>query len=148
MTPCHCSDEQIFLNSSIRKRVKESFTPWSMPIMYETSYRQHLISHIIQSLYNLFYASDTQICLTRSTFLQSLAPTLIKPTFLWFSNDPAVIDQHAQVCQSILHFVRVREGQHVTNSVSAYCSRNPVFLKPRVLCTRRPHMRIKFSCCI
>ncbi len=29
-----------------------------------------------------------QICLMRSTFLQSLAPTLIKLTHLWFSNDP------------------------------------------------------------
>ncbi len=29
-----------------------------------------------------------QIWLVRSTFLQSLAPTLIKLTHLWFSNDP------------------------------------------------------------
>ncbi len=37
-------------------------------------------------------ASDTQIWLARSTFLQSLAPTLIKPTYLWFSNDPEDIE--------------------------------------------------------
>ncbi len=31
-------------------------------------------------------------------FLQSLAPTLIKLTEPWFSNDPEDIDYHAQVC--------------------------------------------------
>ncbi len=39
-----------------------------------------------------FYGSDTQICLAISTFLQSLAPTLIKLTYLWLSNDPEDID--------------------------------------------------------
>ncbi len=38
------------------------------------------------------FTSDTQIWLVRSTFLQILAPTLIKLTFLWFSNDPEDID--------------------------------------------------------
>ncbi len=38
------------------------------------------------------YTSDPQIWLTRSTLMQSLAPTLIKLTYLWFSNDPEDID--------------------------------------------------------
>ncbi len=33
------------------------------------------------------YSSDPQIWLARSTFLQSLAPTVIKLTYLWFSSD-------------------------------------------------------------
>ncbi len=40
----------------------------------------------------MLYISDTQIWLARSTFLQSLAPTLIKLSYLWFSNDPEDID--------------------------------------------------------
>ncbi len=38
------------------------------------------------------YTNDTQIWLARSTFLQSLAPTLIKLTYLGFSNDPEDTD--------------------------------------------------------
>ncbi len=40
----------------------------------------------------MLYIIDIQIWLTRSTFLQSLAPTLINLTYLWFSNDPEDID--------------------------------------------------------
>ncbi len=42
-------------------------------------------------------------CPGKANALQSLAPTLIKFTYLWFSNDPEDIDWHAQVC-----LIRVR----------------------------------------
>ncbi len=38
------------------------------------------------------YIRDPQIWLMKLTFLQSLAPTLIKLTHLWFSNDPEDTD--------------------------------------------------------
>ncbi len=44
-----------------------------------------------------------QIFPWRANLLQSLAPTLIKLTYLWYSNDLEDSDQHAQVC-----LIRVR----------------------------------------
>ncbi len=49
------------------------------------------------------YIRVPQILPWRANALQSLAPTLIKLAYLWFSNDPEDIDWHAQVC-----LIRVR----------------------------------------